>query len=677
MKNKGPVFRQSLNDFPCTVELGDKTPSWGINRWNGGGLRFIPPDDEGFALRGDKRQLLYKGRRRSHRFTIHNDTSFEYDCILLREPESNVVSLRMEGSEKFDFFRQPDFVKDHFLKGSYAVYKKETLIGEGTGKLCHIHRPLIIDARGRKVWGDLSVIGNELRITIPEQWLAEAKYPVVVDPTVGTTTIGKQTTGYDPMCPWEDNIYITAMVGVCKYPVTENGSGVCTAYVYDNSITYETVTPTIYTDVGGKPCILKSHNEKEIKMLNGQLPGWRSNTFEINGNILAGNNIWFGVMSYWFTTRFDYGGELYRVWWEEDHELPYQLDTSIYNSGTMGIRFSWYFTYTSSVSGQTYIRTLTQGVNLSDSRKLETGYKRVQTQNISVTDAGKKAAAGFNRVNTENVSLTESRKAAAGFNRIISQIASMTDSRKMTAEYKRSLAQNALITDIKKQVTDYKRLTVDNVPATGENTIIGEYKRNAAEVVNGETVIAKVQGFFRQCVMNAANSTALGRFSLFLRTAIEHIGVNTLTANIRHLVRNCAGTVTVNGVMKREQGFFSVIHEVLTGTDRTAFPVVFTRSINETKGVTDEIRQWGDYIRGLYTEAGSLAETTHTGEYYRSNSETVKAEGLAFRHLLIFIRILTVSFVRDYIIRRFLVAREEIVLKSCVTRDLVLESKVN
>jgi hypothetical protein len=64
----------------------------------------------------------------------------------------------MEGAENFDFFRQPDFVKDPFLKGSYAVYKRETLAGEGTGKLRHIHRPQIIDSRERRRWGSCPLL---------------------------------------------------------------------------------------------------------------------------------------------------------------------------------------------------------------------------------------------------------------------------------------------------------------------------------------------------------------------------------------------------------------------------------------------------------------------------------------------------------------------------------------
>jgi hypothetical protein len=73
-------FLQSTADFPLTVALGQKVPSWGLSRWRGkSDLRFIPPDNESFSLRGDKQRLIYKGRKRSHRFTILGDNSFEYD----------------------------------------------------------------------------------------------------------------------------------------------------------------------------------------------------------------------------------------------------------------------------------------------------------------------------------------------------------------------------------------------------------------------------------------------------------------------------------------------------------------------------------------------------------------------------------------------------------------------
>jgi hypothetical protein len=131
-------FWRSAGDFPAAVSLGGKEPSWGLARWGGGGagpscLRFAPADGEGFALRGDKRRLVYKGRRRSHRFTILGDTAFEYDCILNREPESNVITLLMEGAENFDFFRQPGFIKDPFLPGRMRFTRKKPCRAKGPG----------------------------------------------------------------------------------------------------------------------------------------------------------------------------------------------------------------------------------------------------------------------------------------------------------------------------------------------------------------------------------------------------------------------------------------------------------------------------------------------------------------------------------------------------------------
>jgi hypothetical protein len=145
----------------------------------------------------------------------------------------------MEGAEQFDFFRQPDFLKNSLLAGSYAVYKKETLIGEGTGKLCHIHRPEITDSRGRRCWGDLSVFGNKLRITIPETWLCEAKYPVVVDPTIVTTTVGSQNQWYDPDNEATISLMFELSIAVNRFLVSETINGTCAAYVYTNEDDYE------------------------------------------------------------------------------------------------------------------------------------------------------------------------------------------------------------------------------------------------------------------------------------------------------------------------------------------------------------------------------------------------------------------------------------------------------
>jgi hypothetical protein len=382
MRNKESVavFRQSLGDFTCPVTLGKDMPSFGLHRYKQG-LRFVPGDDEGFTLRGDRRRLVYKGRRRSHRFTILGDTAFEYDCILEKEPETNVISLRMEGAENFDFFRQPDFVDEPFLKGSYAVYKKVTLVGEGTGKLCHIHRPEIIDARGRRCWGDLAVVGNELRITIPENWLAEAKYPVIVDPTIGTTTVGSQYKLNSYNTPFE------CQMPVNRFLVSETiNAGNCTAYVYTNQDDPDAGgRPVVYNDFQSLPNTLKTSNESllDFRVKSGKPAGWRTATFNYKTQTLSGNYIWFGVfVEYFWYPRFDYGQICYLESCYDSIPTKYPIySANLYEDR----KLSMYFVK----EPINYVKTLTQGVSLSDRRKKNTIFQHKTNQTIQIEERTK------------------------------------------------------------------------------------------------------------------------------------------------------------------------------------------------------------------------------------------------------------------------------------------------
>jgi hypothetical protein len=508
MKN-GAIFRQSISDFPCPVTLGKYTPSFGLHRYKQG-LRFVPFDNEGFTLRGNSRRLLYKGRRRSHRFTILNDGAFEYDCILEREPESNVVLLLIEGAENFDFFRQPDFVKDPFLKGSYAVYKKQTFIGEGTGKLCHIHRPLIIDVQGRRVWGELAVVGNILYITIPEKWLAEAKYPVIVDPTIGTTTVGSQTM-IDP----PDQFYFESSIPVNRFLVSEAINGLCTAYIYtDHNDDDAGGYPVLYTDNGNKPLTLCSKDEEFADLrIDGSKPkGWRTAGFKSKNNIVAGSYIWFGVMVYFLYPRFDYGAKCYCDFLEDDSGIP--VTYPIYNVNWYeDYKVSMYFTYT---SAQNYIRTLTQGVKLSDNRKLTGNYKRIATNYVKAT-----------------------------------------------------------------------------------------------------TIINKLLTISRK------------------------------------------------------------IMEVIGFIDKNTFFVLFVRKNRENIPVIDKRFHLGTFLRGINEKVKSGGEGHYGWVYFIHILDTVNAVGAVFRGLMLFVRIITKLYIRDYLFRLFLKAQTELMLKSCVVREIVLDSKLN
>ena len=592
MKDRYASFYQSTLDFPCSVELGKNKPTFGINRWGNNALRFIPTDDEGFSVRGDKRQLLYKGRRRSHRFTVHSDTSFEYDCILLKEPDSNTISLLMEGAKNFDFFRQPDFVRDPFLKGSYAVYKKETLIGQGTGKLCHIHRPLIIDALGRRCWGVLAVVGNELRITIPEKWLSEAKYPVTVDPTIGTSTVGSQTKWTpDPSDPYPEVLFFEIDMPVNRFLISEAINGSCTAYYYANTKDGEGGgRPIIYSDSSNKPNARKSSSENFINL--NYAGSWRSGTFQ-GVSISAGSYIWFGLFTeyYWFP-RFDFGVNCYDSSWENYSGIPstYPLPsyTEVYN-----FKLSMYFTYT---SAQSYVRTITQGVDLSDTRNIKAEYKRTTTQTNKISD-------------------TPNLKA--------------------------------------------------------------EYKRESQENVNGITSAFALFSFFRNCFDSIGNTDNLFRFPSFFRNVNDDVNIDTKKNERRELNRTCEDFTDISDLQNKKQDFFRSVLDKIDNSDNIPFSVLFVRNVQDTQTIIDTFMQVRDFIRCLKIEAANMAETERSGEFYRTENDTADADGSLFRQLSIFIKLVSTCFVRDFIIRRFLIAREELVLKSCITKVLTLESKVN
>jgi hypothetical protein len=435
MKDSDVIFHQSLKDFPCPVALGKNTPTFGLHRYKQG-LRFLPPENEGFTLRGDRRRLLYKGRRRSHRFTILSDKSFEYDCILEREPESNIVSLLMEGAEKFDFFRQPDFVKNPFLKGSYAVYKKETFIGEGTGKLCHIHRPLIIDARGRRVWGTLAVAGNELRITIPEWWLSGAKYPVVVDPVFGTNTVGSMSEVDLNYTGIATALCFDSTMAINRFSVFEQLIESFTAYIYagDNVYGYGADLvrgiPILYSEnYNGDPYMKLTNSEKDVSLVPSAGPGWIAAPIITNSTIYPGTYIYFGVASkrYWYP-RFDYGMTCSTINWNINSGLP-EYAPGV--SRRLNLKLSM---YCENVYLDNFIRTITQGVKLSDRRIIKADYKRNFAQTVGVNSLLTRYAAFFMKVQEIGKGL-DSFNLTAVFERSVQEVVNNIEVFKHIAAY--------------------------------------------------------------------------------------------------------------------------------------------------------------------------------------------------------------------------------------------------
>ena len=126
-----------------------------------------------------------------------NEDGFEFDITLTTKPNDNVYTMSIE--TKGLIFSKQEAISDDKLKtefmspravGSYAAYHDSKQSNEyKSGKAFHIYRPIIKDADGWEVWGDIE-IDTEMHITIPQDFIDTATYPIVIDPTFGYTTTG-------------------------------------------------------------------------------------------------------------------------------------------------------------------------------------------------------------------------------------------------------------------------------------------------------------------------------------------------------------------------------------------------------------------------------------------------------------------------------------------------------
>ncbi len=437
---------------------------------------------------------------------------------------------------------------------------------------------------------------DQLEDLVPEQWLAEEKYPVVVDPVIGTTTVGSQNKWeiYEGEPP--EPLMFELSIPVNRFLVPETINGLCTAYAYVNQDDGEAGgRPVFYSDNGNVPLTRKSTEEGfiDLRVNSGKPIGWRSAAFKSNGSIASGSYIWFGVFcEYYWLPRFDWGAKCYADMWDAYDSIPntYPITkwTEIYD-----FKLSMYFEYT---SAQNYVRTLTQGVRLTDSRKLSERFNRTMTQKLLITD---------------------NRKQAAG------------------------------------------------------------YKRSSIQTAKVNSSVSKFETFFRKCVFTASGSMTIGRSPLFLRGVIENIKIAMEKRESRTITRKCFEDVKINSESKRIHNIFLKLYDSLNGFDLQTVNLIILRSVNENLSLTEQFRNSRAFIRSLIECAANIAETKHEAEYYREQTDVVQAVGNVFRGLLLFIRIVTEVFIRDYLIRRFLAAREELVLKSCITREIKLESKIN
>lgn len=121
----------------------------------------------------------------------------EMEVVLLRKPKTNRFPFHVRGNVSFHkqvgaCAGRPENVVD-----SFAIYCDKKHNQYGTGKIGHIYRAEAHDAQGHRTWCQMDYAYGCLTVTIPWAFMNDARYPVVVDPTLGYNTIGGTTSSSD------------------------------------------------------------------------------------------------------------------------------------------------------------------------------------------------------------------------------------------------------------------------------------------------------------------------------------------------------------------------------------------------------------------------------------------------------------------------------------------------
>jgi hypothetical protein len=203
---------------------------------------------------------------------------------------------------------------------------------------------------------------------------------------------------------------------------------------------------------------------------------------------------------------------------------------------------------------------------------------------------------------------------------------------------------------------NHVRILTQGVTLADSRKLAGAYNRTEKENVTGAAALSRFATFPRRCLMTAYNSMAVKGLPMLIRSVLEQVRAGTGIFERRGLSRKLPENVKADSAANRSQLFYRRAHEGVRGTDRLSLPALIFCCLREIALIRDK--------------AG------HCGAFCRKQAETVRAHGPVFRGLLIFVRLLATALVRNFLLRRFLKSNEEMVLKSGVCREIVINSKV-
>lgn len=301
-KSNETTFSKEVKDHTkdrISIEIGDSKkpdfkPQFKLMRWDNEvnfSIRAEEHPDAVVETEGEKIKYITPD------YEVHQyekpeageDGGFEFEWVLNSKPASNILSTTIQ-SKGLDFFYQPELTDKEIeqglfrpenVVGSYAVYhstKGGMNDSRGmeykTGKFCHIYRPKAIDADNKETWCDLNISDGILTVTVPEKFLDEAVYPVVVDPVFGYASAG--ATGWSI-----ENVFVST-----QFNLPNNGTITKITARGVSSTVDKNSTAGVYNSSGD---LITNGTTVEVSMTQASGEIWRDYTMLISPTTPSGN----------------------------------------------------------------------------------------------------------------------------------------------------------------------------------------------------------------------------------------------------------------------------------------------------------------------------------------------------------------------------------------------------
>jgi len=321
--SENKYYFKTKSGHQIEIELKNNEPNVVLGKWNRECFIKFPIQFAKFSeYKKGKNELIWENNKfkiklypvdtktyteliagEEKRFKQNEDGALEWEITIKKKPPKNSFSIPIK-TQNLKFYFQPPLHPDHptwadtnrdgkadlfrpeNVVGSYAVYharkgnmyrSKEEAEKYKTGKVFHIYRPKVVDADGNEAWCDLNIDETKkiLTITIPQTFLDNATYPIIVDPTFGYTGEGAST--QTPMDRITGSVFTISESGTAS-----EMSAYLRAY-YDNPlIGWTSVTMKVAIYKHSDSTLIAASSDTSVYHASA---AWQS--FDISGNLEA------------------------------------------------------------------------------------------------------------------------------------------------------------------------------------------------------------------------------------------------------------------------------------------------------------------------------------------------------------------------------------------------------